>query len=353
MSASILSYPKLRRAAVLSACLGEEGMHRFRIFLDRPGLRDPFTACYLVHDGSTFILAVVSALPRDAGQAAVDIFVPDDFISGAAHSGFSPDRGPERLLFEELVSFLNYELFFRRKLRKVMFTADDRLQTLREVLAGFRYREDGVLREHTLRSETYADSTLFSMTAGEFERYGSGILPILDEYLIIRTTGAAVFSVDVLHRGDPLPEHLADPAQFLPGETGGTPEGCAGPEAYPYTRKALRELEEYFKGTRKSFDLDLEVSGASDFQKTVWRAASKVPYGQTSSYEDLSLQLGRARHMENPSVLSRAVGTALSRNPVMILIPCHRIIGKDGKLRGFAGGLDIKDFLLTHEMTHF
>jgi methylated-DNA-[protein]-cysteine S-methyltransferase len=102
-----------------------------------------------------------------------------------------------------------------------------------------------------------------------------------------------------------------------------------------------RQLGEYFAGTRTRFELPLEACG-SDFEKKVWRALKKIPYGTTRSYLDLAKAIGSPK-------ACRAVGAANSKNPLPIVVPCHRVIGANGKLTGFAGGLDRKATLLAHE----
>ena len=104
---------------------------------------------------------------------------------------------------------------------------------------------------------------------------------------------------------------------------------------------AARQLGEYFAGTRRRFDLELDPEGAA-FEKRVWMLLRDIPYGQTRSYGDLAAELGDAK-------LSRAVGTANGRNPLSIIVPCHRVIGADGSLTGYAGGLERKRFLLSLE----
>ena len=104
---------------------------------------------------------------------------------------------------------------------------------------------------------------------------------------------------------------------------------------------ALKQMDEYFSGKRKKFDLPLYFDG-TDFQKAVWKALTEIPYGETVSYQDI------ARKINNEKAV-RAVGGANNKNKIMIMIPCHRVIGKNGKLVGFAGGLDKKEFLLAHE----
>ncbi len=101
------------------------------------------------------------------------------------------------------------------------------------------------------------------------------------------------------------------------------------------------QLDAYFKGALTRFDVPMELKG-TDFQKTVWKELAKVPYGITISYGELAERIG------NPNAC-RAVGMANGKNPIPIIIPCHRVIGKNGTLTGFGGGLDVKQALLTLE----
>lgn len=104
---------------------------------------------------------------------------------------------------------------------------------------------------------------------------------------------------------------------------------------------AITQLEEYFAGKRIDFDLQLDPSG-TPFQQAVWAALQTIPYGQTVSYGDIARQIGK------PSAV-RAVGAANGRNPLPIVVPCHRVIGADGSLTGYGGGLEIKRELLAME----
>lgn len=104
-----------------------------------------------------------------------------------------------------------------------------------------------------------------------------------------------------------------------------------------------RQLEEYFEGQRRAFDIPLDLRG-TEFQRTVWQALQEIPYGTTKSYSDIAKAINRPKAV-------RAVGGAIGANPVPIVVPCHRVIGKDGSLTGFAGGLDIKRQLLKIEGT--
>jgi len=109
----------------------------------------------------------------------------------------------------------------------------------------------------------------------------------------------------------------------------------------PVLREATKQLSEYFDGMRKVFDLPLEVKG-TEFQKKVWKELIKIPFGETRSYGEIAKAIG------NPKA-SRAVGMGCNRNNIAIVIPCHRVIGKDGSLTGFASGVGIKAKLLDHE----
>lgn len=109
----------------------------------------------------------------------------------------------------------------------------------------------------------------------------------------------------------------------------------------PLLKKAKKQLKEYFEGKRKKFDLALRLNGTS-FQNKVWKALLNIPYAKTCSYKDIAKNIGN----ENAS---RAVGNANNKNPLPIFIPCHRVIGSNGKLIGYAGGLDIKIKLLELE----
>ena len=109
----------------------------------------------------------------------------------------------------------------------------------------------------------------------------------------------------------------------------------------PLLEEAARQLEEYFAGQRKEFSLPLAPKG-TEFQLRVWQALLQIPYGETRSYGELAAMVG------NPKAC-RAVGGANHRNPLSILIPCHRVVGTGGSLTGYAGGLSVKEFLLKLE----
>ena len=128
---------------------------------------------------------------------------------------------------------------------------------------------------------------------------------------------------------------------YLPGRSDAVSEG---PET-ALLGEAFAQLEAYFAGRRKTFDLPLRFDEGTPFMKQVWQALCTVPYAHTASYKDIAEAVG------NPKAC-RAVGMANNRNHVVIVVPCHRVVGKGGSLVGYAGGLDRKEFLLKLEAEH-
>lgn len=127
--------------------------------------------------------------------------------------------------------------------------------------------------------------------------------------------------------------------------------GASGPafdrvaELPPLLRRAVGELREYFAGTRREFTLPLAPAG-TPFQQEVWAALREIPYGETRTYGQIAARIGRPR-------ASRAVGMANNRNPIGIVVPCHRVVGASGALIGYAAGLGVKELLLKLEAENF
>jgi len=145
------------------------------------------------------------------------------------------------------------------------------------------------------------------------------------DYPVIGTIGIA-------EEGGALSRLFFAREQSLPGFT---------PAETPLLKAAAAQLSEYFAGKRRDFSLPLAPRG-TDFQTSVWNALLTIPYGQTRSYQTIAALTGHPK-------ASRAVGLANNRNPIAIIIPCHRVIGKNGSLTGYGGGLPAKQFLLDLE----
>jgi methylated-DNA-[protein]-cysteine S-methyltransferase len=112
--------------------------------------------------------------------------------------------------------------------------------------------------------------------------------------------------------------------------------------AHPMLQQAVRQLQEYFGGQRTQFDLSLDLRWGTAFQQSVWQALLAIPPGRTTSYAALGRQLGRP-------LAARAIGAAVGRNPMSVIVPCHRVLGTAGTLTGYAGGLERKTALLQLE----
>jgi methylated-DNA-[protein]-cysteine S-methyltransferase len=147
--------------------------------------------------------------------------------------------------------------------------------------------------------------------------------------VLLAATEQGLAGVWFVHRQ----EHMPDSRQWTTDE------------ARPILRAAAQQLHEYFSGQRQSFDLPLQPAWGTPFQRAVWQALQRIPYGRTSTYGDIARDIG------NPKAV-RAVGAAIGQNPHSIIVPCHRVVGANGSLTGFAGGLDRKQHLLHHEATH-
>ncbi|GAA3374206.1 methylated-DNA--[protein]-cysteine S-methyltransferase [Streptomyces sannanensis] len=128
----------------------------------------------------------------------------------------------------------------------------------------------------------------------------------------------------------------------MPGQKGGAAVQDGWRPAPGAFGEISRQLRAYFDGTLTRFDIEY-VTGGTDFQRRVWAALDAIPYGATASYGDIARAVGA------PAAGVRAVGTAIGRNPLLVVRPCHRVIGADGTLRGYAGGLDRKRHLLGLE----
>ena len=135
-------------------------------------------------------------------------------------------------------------------------------------------------------------------------------------------------------------DHGLQVISFQCGKGGRAPEPDWR-ESPAFFRGVTQQLQQYFRGKRTVFDVKLAAKGTA-FQETVWKALAAIPYGQTCTYADIAKRIGQPRAV-------RAVGLANGRNPLPIVVPCHRVIGKDGSLVGYGGGLTIKQALLDLE----
>jgi methylated-DNA-[protein]-cysteine S-methyltransferase len=147
--------------------------------------------------------------------------------------------------------------------------------------------------------------------------------------VLLAATEQGLAGVWFVHRQEHMPDHSLWPTD----------------DVHPVLRAAAQQLNAYFSGQLQSFDLPLTPTWGTPFQRAVWQALQRIPYGKTSTYGDIARDIG------NPKAV-RAVGAAIGQNPHSIIVPCHRVVGANGALTGFAGGLDRKQYLLEHEAAH-
>jgi O-6-methylguanine DNA methyltransferase len=217
---------------------------------------------------------------------------------------------------------------------------------------------DGILRSAMPTTDGFRNAELYSMLREEYDGYGIAFIPFARGWIHIHGGRDFIDSI-----GFQKPEV---PIQAGPIRTSASMVGLCdargnlllqeGKKISPSRRhrlpreveKTVRQIEEYLSGERREFDLHIQSNG-SLFQQRVWAVLSEIPFGSTLTYEQVAMILTR----EDPAAarrLTRAIGSACSANPVPIVVPCHRVIGKDNKLVGFSGGLDVKEWLLEHEM---
>jgi O-6-methylguanine DNA methyltransferase len=263
-------------------------------------------------------------------------------------NGKTNDYSDKDNVFKQILSFVLYESFQIRNSHKIsIYPCTYQIDLIHSVQkTGFI--KEGYIKDRFFKDSNYFDCFVYSILSDEFKKLSTGYIKMLKTTLKVRATEHAVFEVSVSD----------DKNSILSINEPGT-NISYNDLAYDNLKYILKQLVEYDSGIRKVFDFNSEFYEATDFQKKVWKINETIPYGQTLSYEALAAKLfendkkTKDEIEKNAKNFSRAVGVALSKNPIMILIPCHRVIGKDGKLVGFAGGIELKDSLLTKEMLYY
>ncbi|MHB1484780.1 MAG: methylated-DNA--[protein]-cysteine S-methyltransferase [Saccharofermentanales bacterium] len=298
-------------------------------------------------DDDRLILCGFSDIDNNANQAKIWIL----------QSETNPETDSQ--LISKALSFLLYEGFHIRKYHKLNICLRENDYVAREAVGNHQWMLEGTLTDNFFEHESYFNGLLYAIIDKDFYNYSTGMIRFLTGYLIIQATNEAVFNIFIVKNLQEIPVYLMKTVDYLnsvcnPDELFAEPSDrkkiLISDRAYRYLQNAMKQMSEYISGERTEFELAYEFSDATSFQKKVWLATEKIPYGQTNTYEEIAMKLDTDNKNMNFHLLSRAVGSALGKNPIMIAVPCHRVIGKDGKLKGFAGGLEVKDFLLSHEI---
>ncbi len=246
--------------------------------------------------------------------------------------------------------------FYHFALHRVELRAPEG-SALAEAARAGGWSEEGILRGADPTEAGFRDVLLLSMLRDGYDGYGIAFIPFARGYVHLDGGRDAVDGIGFLRPDLGLGPGPLFAAAFQQGlcDRSGTvapPASARAPERPQRlpaeVAKAAAEIAEYLAGSRRSFTFRTRANG-SLFQQKVWALLEEIPFGSTMTYEDIALRLTPG----DPAAarrLTRAVGSACSANPLAIAVPCHRVIGKDNKLVGFSGGLDVKEWLLEHEM---
>lgn len=216
-----------------------------------------------------------------------------------------------------------------------------------------------LLEEAMVIDGAYSDAGLFALLDSEYADYSVGYVPFKLGVFAIRGDNETIESTHFYAYGDKIDLNLERNVAIRVGiaDSSGVLKPADSPEykqlsELPFpneVKKCMKEISEYLLKRRTGFTVHAYSPYGSSFQKKVWDKIAEIPYGATRSYEDIALSLTGEDKVAARN-LTRAVGSACRDNPLPVLIPCHRVIGKDGKLVGFAYGLEFKEYLLNHEM---
>ncbi len=250
--------------------------------------------------------------------------------------------------------------FLEEFYHKVTVICNHGNEGLERILTGAGFIQEAVLKDEVRLKNGFEDAGLYAMLSYEYPGYNVCFVPFERGVAMVSGGQDYIDSVKLFHYGqkigDAFANNIAGSLGLLDGN-GGLKRNDDGiynledeqleflPEELA---KAYVELKEYFGSNRSSFDINVKFNSGTPFQKKVWSALNSIPFGSTASYEDIALRLTEGKLTEARKI-TRAVGAACSDNPVAVIVPCHRVIGKDGSIVGYSAGIDIKDYLLLHE----
>ncbi|MCQ2515657.1 MAG: methylated-DNA--[protein]-cysteine S-methyltransferase [Saccharofermentans sp.] len=249
-------------------------------------------------------------------------------------------------------------LFFDKDFYKVNIVVSIDDLNLEEALLRNGFIQEAILHNEVERNGTFEDAGLFYILAPMFTRYNVGFIPFQRGVIAVSGGSDYIDEVSFLSYGKPIENKFIRLCADYSGLMANSMLHSRGDESYEYYSvdglpaeviRAITQIREYLKKERFNFDISVKLPESSSFRLDVWNELKKIPFGDTRSYEEIALVLSN-NDKTKARKLTRAVGHACSENPVPIIIPCHRVIGKDGKLVGFKDGVEFKDFLLTHEL---
>ena len=299
------------------------------------------------------------ALKNDEIYAMVKLFRPDRKMC-RAHLEFvftkDANADTQSAVVDRLLKYCFLEQFYH----KVTVICDSGNEGLERIIMGAGFVQEAVLRDEVRKKTGFVDSGLFSMLSYEYPEYNVCFVPFERGVAMVCGGKSYIDRVKLFHYGqkienDRFAENVAGGLGLLE-ETGGLARNdgryAIDAEQMEYlpeeVGRASIQLAEYFSSNRAGFDVNVQFSQGTEFQREVWKALCGIPYGATVSYEDIAMTLTGGDKAKARKI-TRAVGAACGDNPVAVVVPCHRVIGKDGSIVGYSAGIDIKDYLLLHE----
>lgn len=291
--------------------------------------------------------------------ALIKLFRPDRKMCRAhIEFVFTPDANADTQsgVVDEILRYCFRDEFYH----KVTVICNHGNEGLERILTGAGFVQEAVLKDEVRLKNGFEDAGLFAMLSYEYPKYNVCFVPFERGVAMVCGGADYIDSVTLFHYGQKIEDrfacNIAAGLGLLDGN-GGLARNDDGrynleKEQLDYLpgelAKAYVELREYFDSMRAVFDINVRFTTGTPFQKKVWNALNTIPYGATASYEDIALKLTDGS-LKDARKITRAVGAACSDNPVGVIVPCHRVIGKDGSIVGYAAGIDIKDYLLLHE----
>ncbi len=266
----------------------------------------------------------------------------------------------DSISLEAVILALVDKLFWEHNLYRVEMLVPQDQQHYLEVLNRLGFKREGSLRNGFLdqSSGRHLDLIALALLRPEQSLAGVAFVPFRLGLFAIAGRNNGLFASRFLRHGETADQSFFFECAELAGLLDDSGKIKFDMKSKDYTAldstpqivlEAASQVSAYFAGKREVFDLPVSIEIGSDFQKSVWKTLDRIPYGTTWTYEDLAFQLTQP-DQSAAKRLSRAVGSACAANPLPLILPCHRVIGKGGKLVGFSGGLDIKEYLLDHEI---
>ena len=265
----------------------------------------------------------------------------------------------DELTFELLDKTAEYCLI-TKAYHKITVTISSGNMYLEEHCMELGFVQESVLADEIENDGRYEDAGLFRLLSADYRRYNACFVPFEAGIAVIKGGTDYIDGIRLYQYGAKAEDGFVlnvarqlklvdNKGCFLDNTDGIYSLDEDEIELLPEeVSRAYIQVKKYFKKTSSSFDLNLRMPYGTDFQQKVWKAVTEIRYGSTKSYEDIAIEISGG-DSRKAKTLTRAVGNACSENPLMLVIPCHRVIGKDGKLAGFSAGVEVQDYLLTFE----